>query len=270
MIRLVAVIFGLILGWLGFLSTAEAAIAVPTQSYVQAYEYDGHRMPVQVVDANSERGPPAACDYATNHDAVGHRSRGDSVRPSGTTPRAAFAYDQQAPLAQAVSAATPTAGPGRAASGDARARLGASVAANTAIGFAEGLGKTALTPGRLQHGTKNLTKAGVLPAWSGKSSPGIIERSFVPILERPTATFDHALGGTRVRGFLGDIDGNQVALFVYKEGPYQGQLASSLSHPRTSSRCGACRDRATSSRHADDLRWGRRGAGAHRLWLDHT
>lgn len=102
------------------------------------------------------------------------------------------------------------------------------VAANPAIGFAEGLGKTALTPGRLQHGTKNLTKAGVLPAWSGKNSPGIIERAFVPILERPTATFDHTLGGTGVRGFLGDIDGNQVALFVYKEGPYQGQLASSF------------------------------------------
>lgn len=102
------------------------------------------------------------------------------------------------------------------------------VAANPAIGFAEGLGKTALTPGRLQHATKNLTKAGVLPAWSGKNSPGIIERAFVPILERPTATFEHTLGGTRVRGFLGDIDGNQVALFVYKEGPYQGQLASSF------------------------------------------
>lgn len=100
------------------------------------------------------------------------------------------------------------------------------VAAKPAIGFAEGLGHTALTPGRLQHGTKNLTKAGVLPAWSGKSSPAIIERSFTPILEHPTATSNHTLGGTRVRGFLGDINGQQVAAFVYKEGPYQGQLAS--------------------------------------------
>lgn len=68
----------------------------------------------------------------------------------------------------------------------------------------------------------------MLPAWSGKNSPGIVERAFVPILERPAATFDHTLGGTRVRGFLGDIDGQEVALFVYKEGPYQGQLASSF------------------------------------------
>lgn len=70
-------------------------------------------------------------------------------------------------------------------------------------------------------------KAGVLPSWSGTSSPGIIKRAFTPILEHPSATFDHTLGDTRVRGFLGDIDGQQVAVFVYKEGPYQGQLASS-------------------------------------------
>lgn len=137
MIRLVAAIFGLILGWFGFLSTAEAAIAAPTQSCVQAYEYDGHRMPVQVVDANSERGPPAAYDYATSHDAVGHQSRGDSVRPGGTTPRAAFAYDPQVSLAQAVSAATPTAGPGRVASGDLRAVSGAGVAAKSADEFVD-------------------------------------------------------------------------------------------------------------------------------------
>ena len=96
-----------------------------------------------------------------------------------------------------------------------------------AIGYAEGLGRTALTPNRLQHGTANLTKAGVLPAWSGKTSPGIIERAFTPILESPAATFGHMLGETRVQGFLGEINGQQVAAFVYREGPYQGQLASS-------------------------------------------
>ncbi len=132
MIRLVAAIFGLILGWFGFVSTAEAAIAAPTQSCVQAYEYDGHRMPMQVVDVNSERGPPAAYDYATSQDAVGDQSRSDSVRPGGTTLRAAFAYDPQVSLAQAVSAVTPTAGLGRVASGDLRAESGAGVAANSA------------------------------------------------------------------------------------------------------------------------------------------
>jgi RHS repeat-associated protein len=99
--------------------------------------------------------------------------------------------------------------------------------AGPAVGFAEGLGETALTPGRLQHGTRHLIESGVLPKWSGTNSPEIIRRAFVPILEHPTATFDHTLGGTRVRGFLGDVDGQQVAVFVYKEGQYQGELASS-------------------------------------------
>ncbi len=99
--------------------------------------------------------------------------------------------------------------------------------AKPAIGFAEGLGETALTPGRLQHGTKNLTKAGILPNWSHTKSPEIIRKAFTPILEHPQATFEHKLGGTRVRGFLGEINGNRVAVFIYKEGPYQGELASS-------------------------------------------
>jgi hypothetical protein len=90
------------------------------------------------------------------------------------------------------------------------------------------LRRAALTPGRLQHGTKNLTKAGVLPAWSGKRSPDIIKRAFVPILEHPTATVDHTLGGTRVKGFLAGIKGRQVAVLVYKEGQYQEELASSF------------------------------------------
>lgn len=70
-------------------------------------------------------------------------------------------------------------------------------------------------------------KAGLLPTWSGKTSPEAIKRAFVPILEHPTATVDHQLGNHQVKGFLGDINGQRVAIFVYKDGPYAGQLASS-------------------------------------------
>jgi hypothetical protein len=108
-----------------------------------------------------------------------------------------------------------------------RAQSAARTTAKPAIGYAEGFGESALTPQRLQHGTKHLTKAGLLPSWSGKNSPDIIKRELVPILERPTATFDHTLGDYRVRGFLGEIDGKEVAVFVFKEGPYAGELASS-------------------------------------------
>lgn len=105
---------------------------------------------------------------------------------------------------------------------------GVGKAADSAVGFAEGLGKSALTPNRLQHGTRHLTEEGLLPAWSGKNSPALIERALTPILEHPTATFDHTLGGQAVRGFAGEIDGTRVAVFVYKEGKYQGQLATSF------------------------------------------
>lgn len=57
----------------------------------------------------------------------------------------------------------------------------------------------------------------------------LIRRMLSPILERPTGTFDHTLrGGVPVKGFLGEVDGYQVALMVYKQGPYQGQLATSV------------------------------------------
>lgn len=110
----------------------------------------------------------------------------------------------------------------------AKAAVGSRVAPQTTIGFAPGEGVSALTANRLQHGTAHLSKAGVLPPWSASKSPQMIRDSLSPVLERPTATFDHVLGGTRVKGFLGEVNGQQVAAFVFKEGPYQGQLASSV------------------------------------------
>lgn len=73
----------------------------------------------------------------------------------------------------------------------------------------------------------HLVEAELLPAWSGRNSPAAIERALVPILERPAATVDHVLGGVRVKGFIGSIRDKLVAVFVYREGPLQGQLATS-------------------------------------------
>jgi RHS repeat-associated protein len=101
------------------------------------------------------------------------------------------------------------------------------IAGPQAIGFAPGEGASALTASRLQHGTRHLTDAGLLPTWRGTTSPGIIRGSLGPVLERPMATFDHSLGGTAVRGFLGELNGQRIAVFVFKEGPLQGQLATS-------------------------------------------
>ena len=97
------------------------------------------------------------------------------------------------------------------------------------IGYAEGEGKSALAPDRLQHGTRHLTEQGVLPNWRGKTSPDVIEEKLVPILEKPTATFDHTLrGGEDVKGFMGEIDGKRVAVMVYKSGDHAGHLATAV------------------------------------------
>jgi hypothetical protein len=97
-----------------------------------------------------------------------------------------------------------------------------------AIGFAPGEGAGALTASRLQHGTRRLRDAGLLPAWRSSTSPQAIRGSLRPILERPLAAFDHSLSGTAVRGFLGELSGQRVAVFVFKEGPLQGRLAPSF------------------------------------------
>ncbi|MGU3292538.1 putative T7SS-secreted protein [Williamsia sp. M5A3_1d] len=96
------------------------------------------------------------------------------------------------------------------------------------VGFAEGTADSVLSSDRLQHGTRHLTEAGLLPSWSGRTSPGLIRDLLTPILEHPSATFEHTLGGTRVRGFVGQLDDRAVALFVYEEGAMQGKLATSI------------------------------------------
>lgn len=226
--RVVAVLIVVIVAWMG-VNGAAALDAAPGSASIQDYTYDRHHHADQRTHQAYERGPPSAAYPDTVTPATDDPwSHGASARSPLAAILTDTTYDHAARSAQFDSGRPTTLTVIGARQGDLRRVQGASVAAKSAIGFAEGLGKSALTPNRLQHGTKNLTKAGVLPAWSGKNSPGIIERAFTPILEHPRATFDHSLGGTSVRGFLGDIDGTQVAVFVYKEGPYQGQVASSF------------------------------------------
>lgn len=106
--------------------------------------------------------------------------------------------------------------------------LNATEAARPVIGFAPGEGVSALTPGRLQHGTAHLSEKGILPAWSGRNSPQLIRDTLSPILENPTATFNNTLGGTQVKGFIGTVNGQTVAVQIYAEGPLAGQLATSV------------------------------------------
>ena len=95
------------------------------------------------------------------------------------------------------------------------------------IGFAQGTAHTAFTPNRLQHASRHLTDAGILPNWNKATGKKFTELG-TSILENPTATFDHVLGGKRVKGFMGKVGDKNVAMMVFKEGPYQGQIATSV------------------------------------------
>jgi hypothetical protein len=89
MMRLLAVLFGLVLGCLGVLSTAQAAIAVPTPSHVHAYEYDRHQDGPEPTFAVTGRGPPGLASDHTIYDTVDRWLQDASVRPKGSaTPTA--------------------------------------------------------------------------------------------------------------------------------------------------------------------------------------
>ena len=96
------------------------------------------------------------------------------------------------------------------------------------IGFAKGTARSAFTPNRLQHASRHLTDAGLLPNWSKATAEKFVEIGS-NILENPKATFDHVLkGGHKVKGFIGEVNGKKVAFMVFKDGPHKGQVATSV------------------------------------------
>lgn len=75
---------------------------------------------------------------------------------------------------------------------------------------------------------RDMTDEGVLPAWRGKNSPEITRDALSSVLENPSATFDDVLGGTAVKGFIGEVSGTRVAVMVFKSDPCTGHLATSV------------------------------------------
>ena len=47
------------------------------------------------------------------------------------------------------------------------------------------------------------------------------------VLEGPARSFNWRVGATQAKGFIGNVGGRDVFVFVAKEGPYQGQVISS-------------------------------------------
>ena len=105
----------------------------------------------------------------------------------------------------------------------------ARTAGGKAVGFAPGEAAKALTSGRIQHATRHLIDEGLLPAWKGTTSPTLIRQTLSHVLEQPLGTANavtHA--GTRVKIFLGELSGRKVAVSIFKEGQYQGEIATAF------------------------------------------
>ena len=100
--------------------------------------------------------------------------------------------------------------------------------ADEAIGFASGLGRSAFAPDRLQHASRHLTDAGLLPNWS-KATGEAFTQLGSRILENPQMTFDAVLqGNAAVKGFVGESGGKTVVFFVFKGGDRSGQIATAI------------------------------------------
>lgn len=101
-------------------------------------------------------------------------------------------------------------------------------ATNGVVGFSEEAAKAALSNiGRVDHSARHLIDAGVITANSGsKAAREAFQEIGETILTSPAKTFDHVMaqGGQRVKGFYGNIDGNDVVIFVAKEA--RGKIAA--------------------------------------------
>lgn len=103
-IRILAAFLGLILGCFGFMSTAEAAIAASTPSYVHAHGYNGHPDRPEAAFTMTQRGPPNTDQSHATSDAIGRWSRGPLALSDEVASRATYDYDHRAPRVGSVQA----------------------------------------------------------------------------------------------------------------------------------------------------------------------
>ena len=67
-----------------------------------------------------------------------------------------------------------------------------------------------------------------MPNWSKATGKRFAELGS-NIVENPSATFNHTLrGGQRVKEFLGQVEGKDVAIMIFRDGKNQGKVATSV------------------------------------------
>ncbi|MEZ4527775.1 MAG: hypothetical protein R2941_17820 [Desulfobacterales bacterium] len=102
-------------------------------------------------------------------------------------------------------------------------------ASKKVIGFAEGTVETALTGMRGGgHAIRHIEGNLIPNTGSLQSRVDAFKQIATPILENPRHAADWRIGGTQARAFLGEVNGQNLAIVVAKEGPHQGKVISSF------------------------------------------
>jgi RHS repeat-associated protein len=93
----------------------------------------------------------------------------------------------------------------------------------------EGIEFALKSTSRLQHAFKH---AQDINQFVGKTWNNATKEAWskfnTDILENATKSFDNVLGGTKVKGFYKNVDGQDVATYIYAEGKNQGEIATTV------------------------------------------
>ncbi len=125
---LLRALLAVFLGWLA-IASAEAMAMPSGPTMVCTYDHYARSHPGET---GSERGPPATYEHTTNCNAVDHRSRGASARPTTAATPSITTYDHTAALVPVAPTTGTTTRAGRGQSAALRALASSNIAANTA------------------------------------------------------------------------------------------------------------------------------------------
>ena len=80
---------------------------------------------------------------------------------------------------------------------------------------------------RIQHAARHLIDARVLPNWS-KQTETVAKDLFTQVLSNASNTFNHVLGNHPVTGYMAEINGQKIVVFVYQTTNLAGQIATAV------------------------------------------
>ncbi len=119
-----------------------------------------------------------------------------------------------------------TTGSAMASSGVVASSMGAGLTVAGGLS-AKAIEKALSSVQRIQHASRHLTEAGVLPNWS-KNTLQMAKQLYTQVLSNYSKTFDHTLGSEAVKGYYSKVNGNDIVVFIYKGGKYAGEIATSV------------------------------------------